>query len=94
LETLSIVAKSPVGHEPQHPFGAYLASREPQAFGGNEWQQVGERVAELLGDPRYMHGVAYGFRSDSDILPVDCRKKVAAREASIGPLCIHTCEPA
>jgi len=33
--------------------------------------QVGERVAELLGDPRYMHGVAYGFRSDTDILPLD-----------------------
>ena len=33
--------------------------------------QVGERVAELLGDPRYMHGVAYGFRSDRDILPLD-----------------------
>jgi len=25
----------------------------------------------LLGDPRYMHGVAYGFRSDADILPLD-----------------------
>ena len=24
--------------------------------------QVGEQVAELLGDPRYMQGVAYGFR--------------------------------
>jgi NAD(P)-dependent dehydrogenase (short-subunit alcohol dehydrogenase family) len=33
--------------------------------------QLGDRVAELLGDPRYMHGVAYGFRGDSDILPLD-----------------------
>ena len=33
--------------------------------------QVGERVAELLGDPRYMRGVAYGFRSESDMLPLD-----------------------
>jgi NAD(P)-dependent dehydrogenase (short-subunit alcohol dehydrogenase family) len=33
--------------------------------------QVGERVAELLSDPRYMHGVAYGFRGDNDILPLD-----------------------
>jgi hypothetical protein len=32
---------------------------------------VGKRVAELLGDPRYTHGIAYGFRSDSDILPLD-----------------------
>jgi len=32
---------------------------------------VGEQVAELLGDPRYMQGVAYGFRSGSDILPLD-----------------------
>jgi hypothetical protein len=33
--------------------------------------QVGEQVAELLRDPRYMQGVAYGFRSESDILPLD-----------------------
>jgi hypothetical protein len=33
--------------------------------------QIGEQVAELLGDPRYMEGVAYGFRSGSDILPLD-----------------------
>ena len=33
--------------------------------------RVGEQVAQLLGDPRYMHGVAYGFRSDKDILPLD-----------------------
>ena len=26
---------------------------------------------ELLGDPRYMYGVAYGFRNGSDILPLD-----------------------
>src|SRR5260370_3647819 len=26
-----------VGHEPQHPFRAYIASREPQAFRGDEW---------------------------------------------------------
>jgi hypothetical protein len=32
---------------------------------------VGEQVAGLLGDPRYMHGVAYGFRSDNEILPLD-----------------------
>ena len=33
--------------------------------------QLGEQVAELLGDPRYIYGVAYGFRSESDILPLD-----------------------
>ena len=33
--------------------------------------QVGEQVAELLGDPRYRYGVAYGFRNESDILPLD-----------------------
>ena len=33
--------------------------------------QVGEQVAELLGDPRYMQGVAYGFRNDCDIQPLD-----------------------
>jgi NAD(P)-dependent dehydrogenase (short-subunit alcohol dehydrogenase family) len=33
--------------------------------------QVGEQVAELLGDPRYLQGVAYGFRNESDIQPLD-----------------------
>jgi hypothetical protein len=33
--------------------------------------QVGEQVAELLGDPRYTQGVAYGLRSNGDILPLD-----------------------
>ena len=33
--------------------------------------QIGEQVAELLGDPRYRYGVAYGFRNESDILPLD-----------------------
>jgi NAD(P)-dependent dehydrogenase (short-subunit alcohol dehydrogenase family) len=33
--------------------------------------QIGEQVAELLGDPRYMQGVAYGFRSDCAIQPLD-----------------------
>jgi NAD(P)-dependent dehydrogenase (short-subunit alcohol dehydrogenase family) len=33
--------------------------------------QIGQQVAELLSDPRYMQGVAYGFRNESDILPLD-----------------------
>ena len=33
--------------------------------------QVEEQVAELLGDPRYMQGVAYGFRNDCDLQPLD-----------------------
>jgi hypothetical protein len=33
--------------------------------------QVGKQVAELLGDSRYKCGVAYGFRNESDILPLD-----------------------
>jgi hypothetical protein len=33
--------------------------------------QVGEQVAELLSDPRYLNGVAYAIRNDSDILPLD-----------------------
>ena len=33
--------------------------------------QIGEQVAELLGDPRYMQGVAYGFRNDTEIVPLD-----------------------
>jgi NAD(P)-dependent dehydrogenase (short-subunit alcohol dehydrogenase family) len=31
----------------------------------------GERVAELLADPRYASGVAYSFRANSDIMPLD-----------------------
>jgi hypothetical protein len=33
--------------------------------------EVGERVAELLADPRYVSGVAYGFRAKTDIMPLD-----------------------
>jgi hypothetical protein len=33
--------------------------------------RVGEQAAELLGDPRYTQGVAYGFRSNGDILPLE-----------------------
>jgi NAD(P)-dependent dehydrogenase (short-subunit alcohol dehydrogenase family) len=33
--------------------------------------QVGEQVAELLGDPRYIQGVAYGFRNNCDLQPLD-----------------------
>ena len=35
--------------------------------------QVGQQVAELLGDPRYRYGVAYGFRNQCDILPLDVK---------------------
>ena len=33
--------------------------------------EVAERVAELLSDPRYTNGVAYGFRANSGIMPLD-----------------------
>jgi NAD(P)-dependent dehydrogenase (short-subunit alcohol dehydrogenase family) len=33
--------------------------------------QIGEQVAELLGDPRYLQGVAYGFRNDCDLQRLD-----------------------
>ena len=33
--------------------------------------QIGEQVAELLADPRYAGGVAYGFRNGCDIQPLD-----------------------
>ena len=33
--------------------------------------QIGKQVAELLGDPRYRQGVAYGFRSECEMLPLD-----------------------
>ena len=33
--------------------------------------QVGEQVTELIGDPRNMQGVAYGFRNDCDLQPLD-----------------------
>jgi NAD(P)-dependent dehydrogenase (short-subunit alcohol dehydrogenase family) len=48
--------------------------------------QVGELVVELLGDPRYWQGVAYGFRSGSDILPLDVAyvpRNTAIPEAAI-----------
>ena len=33
--------------------------------------QIGEQVAEILGNPRYLQGVAYGFRNDCDLQPLD-----------------------
>jgi NAD(P)-dependent dehydrogenase (short-subunit alcohol dehydrogenase family) len=33
--------------------------------------EVGQRVAELLADSRYITGVAYGFRANSPIIPLD-----------------------
>jgi NAD(P)-dependent dehydrogenase (short-subunit alcohol dehydrogenase family) len=33
--------------------------------------QIGEQVVELLRDPRYMQGVAYGFRNNCDLQPLD-----------------------
>ena len=34
-------------------------------------KQVGENVAQLLVDPRYETGVAYGFRRDTPIIALD-----------------------
>jgi NAD(P)-dependent dehydrogenase (short-subunit alcohol dehydrogenase family) len=33
--------------------------------------QIGRQVAELLIEPRYESGVAYGFRADTDLIPLD-----------------------
>jgi NAD(P)-dependent dehydrogenase (short-subunit alcohol dehydrogenase family) len=33
--------------------------------------QIGEQVVEILGNPRYLQGVAYGFRNDCDLQPLD-----------------------
>jgi NAD(P)-dependent dehydrogenase (short-subunit alcohol dehydrogenase family) len=33
--------------------------------------QIGEQVAQLIGDPRYIQGVAWGFRSGTDMQPLD-----------------------
>jgi hypothetical protein len=33
--------------------------------------EIGERVAEFLADPHYVSGVAYGFRANTDIMPLD-----------------------
>lgn len=34
-------------------------------------RQIGEQVVEMLGDPRYLQGVAYGFRNNCDLQPLD-----------------------
>jgi NAD(P)-dependent dehydrogenase (short-subunit alcohol dehydrogenase family) len=34
-------------------------------------EQIGAQVVDLLADPRYATGVAYGFRSGADLLPLD-----------------------
>jgi hypothetical protein len=33
--------------------------------------EFGKRVTELLADPRYTSGVAYGIRANTDIMPLD-----------------------
>jgi hypothetical protein len=33
--------------------------------------QIGDQVAEILGNPRYLQGVAYGFRNECDLQPLD-----------------------
>ena len=33
--------------------------------------QIGRQVAELLAEPRYETGTAYGFRADIDLMPLD-----------------------
>lgn len=33
--------------------------------------QIGRQVAELLAEPRYRTGTAYGFRADIDLIPLD-----------------------
>ena len=32
---------------------------------------LGKLVADLVSDPCYTRGVAYGFRADADIMPLD-----------------------
>jgi len=43
-----------------HHYGSIL---EPDAFG--------KMVADLVSDPSYTGGVAYGFRADAGIMPLD-----------------------
>ena len=33
--------------------------------------QIGEQVAEILGNPRYLQGLAYSFRNDCDLQPLE-----------------------
>jgi hypothetical protein len=36
-----------------------------------EPSRLGEMVADVVADPRYADGVAYGFRADAGIIPLD-----------------------
>ncbi len=47
----------------EHVIGRYGSILRPA--------EVGQRVAELLADSRYITGVAYGFRANSPIIPLD-----------------------
>lgn len=47
----------------EHVIGRYGSILRPA--------EVGLRVAELLADSRYLTGVAYGFRANSPIIPLD-----------------------
>jgi len=76
LAPLQLVPGTTLGHE------VAAACAEVEGIGVDEHvmrrygsvlrpAQIGEQVAELLGDPRYMQGVAYGFRNDTEIVPLD-----------------------
>jgi hypothetical protein len=76
LAPLQVIPGTALGHQ------VAAACAEVEGIGIDEYvmrrygsilrpAQVGEQVAELLGDPRYSHGVAYGFRHDCDIQPLD-----------------------
>ena len=76
LAPLQVIPGTALGHQ------VAAACAEVEGIGIDEYvmrrygsilrpAQVGEQVAELLGDPRYLQGVAYGFRNDSDLQPLD-----------------------
>jgi hypothetical protein len=47
----------------EHILGRYGSHLQPS--------QIGRQIAELLVEPRYTSGVAYGFRANVDIMRLD-----------------------
>jgi NAD(P)-dependent dehydrogenase (short-subunit alcohol dehydrogenase family) len=76
LAPMQLIPGTTLGHEVAVACaeieGVSIEERVMQRYGSVlRPAQIGEQVAEILGNPRYLQGVAYGFRNDCDLQPLD-----------------------
>jgi NAD(P)-dependent dehydrogenase (short-subunit alcohol dehydrogenase family) len=76
LAPLQLMAETELGREVAAAYSAregisteeYILARYGKPLSP---RQIGEQVVTLLAEPRYAKGVAYGFKSEADIIPLD-----------------------